>query len=130
MSTVLRTSTSTSTEACSTPNNGATLSLKRSGWTFSTADNERSTNRQNSDRSGSALKRQKTPSSSLTTNNERLSTRSDRRSLGTECDRSDQGDIDENDFVAQRNFAVGQDGSLEDSDVKVKFQVVTSLKCK
>ena len=118
MSTVLHTSTSTSAQACSTPNNDVNPSLKRTGWTSSTADNERSTKRRTSDSSGSVLKRQRTPSSGLTSSNEPLSTKSVRHSLGADCD-NDQEDMNENDFVAQGNFAEAQDGSPKDSEVKV-----------
>ena len=119
MNTALHSSISTSAEACSTPNNSANPLLKRSGWTSSTADNERSTKRQNSDQSGSVLKHQKTPSTCLTTNNEQLSSRIDRHSLDTESDNNDQEDMNESDFVVQRKFATVQDGSPEDSELKV-----------
>lgn len=119
MNTALYSSISTSTEACSTPNNGANPLLKRSGWTSLTADNDRSTKRHNSDRSGSVLKRQKTPPTSLTTNNEQMSSRIDRHSLDTECDNNHQEDMNESDFVVQRIFATVQGGSPEDSELKV-----------
>ena len=113
--------TSTSAEACSTPINGASTSLKRSGWSSLTADNERNTKRQNSGHSGSVLKCQRTPSSSLTTNNGNLFTRSDRDTSSTECDNSQelQEDMNENDFVAQRNLAMVQDESPGETEVKV-----------
>ena len=128
MNTAFHSLISTSTEACSTPKNGANPLLKRSGWTSSTADNERSTKRQNSDCSGSVLKRQKTPSTCLTRSNEQMSSRIDRHSLDTECN-NDQEDMNESDLVAQRNVAPIQDGSPEDSELKVisEFSTVKSI---
>lgn len=118
MNTLQYASTSTSSEACSTPTGGANAFPRRSEWT--SCDNERSAKRQNSaDRLGAAFKRQRTPCSSLTTNNEHVST-SDRRSLGTEVDRDEGEGMDENDIVHQRNLgAAQQDGSPVESEVKV-----------
>ena len=120
MSTLQYTSTSTSSEACSTPTGGANAFPRRSGWTSSTVDNEQCAKRQNSaDHSGAAFKRQRTPSSNFTTNN--VST-SDRRSLETEVDtvgRHEGEGMNEDDIVFQRNFAAPQDGSPVESEVKV-----------
>lgn len=119
MSTLQFASTSTSSEACSTPTGGANAFPRRSGWTSSTVDNERSAKRQNStDRSGTAFKRQRTPSSSVTTNNEHVS-KNGRRSLGTEVNRDEEEGMNENDIVHQRNLVAQQDGSPAESEVKV-----------
>lgn len=130
MSTFQYASTSTSSEAFSTPTGGANAFPWRSGWTSSTADNERSVKRQNSaEHSGAAfVKRQRTPSSSLTTNNGHVST-SVRHSSGTECDDRGGGyredlDMNDNDVVRQRNLAVIQDGSPAVSEVKVSWFTV------
>lgn len=119
MSTFQYASTSTFSEERSTPTGGTNAFPKSSGWTSSTADNERSAKRLNSeDHTGAAFKHQKTPSTSMTTNNEHVST-SDRRSLGTECDRDGGEGMNENDIVNQRNLAALQDGSPAESEVKV-----------
>lgn len=119
-------STSTSSEVCSTPTGGANAFPRRSGWTSSSVDNERSAKRQNStDRSGTAFKRQRTPPSSVTTNNEHVSTNG-RRSSGTEVNRAEEEGMgmNENDIVHQRNLAAQQDGSPAESEVKVALHIL------
>jgi len=112
-------STSSFSEELSTPTGGAKAFPKSSGWTSSTADNERSAKRQNSaGHQGAAFKHQKTPSTSVTTDNEHVSS-SDRRSSGTECDRDRGEGMNENDIVHQRNLAALEDGSPAESEVKV-----------
>ena len=121
--TVLLSSASTSAEA-STPSNGTSTSLKtRPGWASSATDNERNVKRQYSEPSGSVLKRQRTPSSSSTTNNEGMLTRSVRHSLSTENQELLEN-MSENDFVPQRNLAVASDESPGETDVKVELLVL------
>ena len=111
--------TSTFSEELSTPTGGANAFPKSSGWTSSSGDNERSAKRQNSaGHQGAAFKHQKTPSMSVTMNNEHVSS-SDRRSSGTEYDRDRGEGMSENDIVHQRNLAVLEDGSPAESEVKV-----------
>ena len=120
MSTFQYVSTSTFSEELSTPNGGANAFPKSSGWTSSTG--ERSTKRHNSvGHQGVPFKHQKTPSTSVTVNNEHVSS-SDRRSLGTECDRNTGEGMNENDIVHQRNLPSVQDGSPAESEVKVAWQ--------
>lgn len=115
-------STSTFSEELSTPNGGANAFPKTSDWTSSTGDHERSAKRHNSvGHQGVPFKHQKTPSTSVTINNEHVSS-SDRRSSGTECDRDIGEGINENDIVHQRNLATVQDGSPAESEVKVAWQ--------
>lgn len=115
-------STSTFSEELSTPNGGANAFPKSSGWTSSTGDNERSAKRHNSvGHQGVPFKHQKTPSTSVTVNNEPVSS-SDRRSSGTECDRDRGESMKENDIVHQRNLTSAQDGSSAESEVKVAWQ--------
>ena len=122
--TVLLSSASTSAEA-STPSNGTSTSLKtRPGWASSATDNERNVKRQHSEPSGSVLKRQRTPSSSSTTNNEGMLTRSVRLSLSTENQELLEN-MSENDFVPQRNLTVASDESPGETDVKVELLVKT-----
>ena len=123
MSTFQHASTSTFSEELSTPTGGANAFPKSSGWTSSTADNQRSAKRQNStDHPGAAFKHHKTPSTSVVTNNGHVYS-SERRSLGTECD-TDRGEgMNENDIVHQRNLAALQDGSPSESEVKVAKDV-------
>lgn len=116
--------TSTSLEVCSTPTGGANPFLRRSGWTSSTADKERSAKRLSLvENSGVGFKRQKTPSSCLTTNNEHSST-SGRRSLATESDRDEGEGMNVNDIVHQRNVAGIQDDSPSVSEVKVRIPML------
>lgn len=123
--TVLLSSASTSAEA-STPSNGTSTSLKttRPGWASSATDNERNVKRQHSEPSGSVLKRQRTPSSSSTTNNEGMLTRSVRHSLSTENQELLEN-MSENDFVPQRNLTVASDESPGETDVKVELLLKT-----
>lgn len=122
--TVLLSSASTSAEA-STPSKGTSTSLKtRPGWASSATDNERNVKRQYSEPSGSVLKRQRTPSSSSTTNNEGMLTTSVRHSLSTENQELLEN-MSENDFVPQRNLAVASDESPGETDVKVELLVKT-----
>ena len=122
--TVLLSSASTSAEA-STPSKGTSTSLKtRPGWASSATDNERNVKRQYSEPSGSVLKRQRTPSSSSTTNNEGMLTRSVRHSLSTENQELLEN-MSENDFVPQRNLAVASDESPGETDVKVELLLKT-----
>ncbi|KAM7432071.1 MutS protein 5 [Porites harrisoni] len=122
---VLLSSASTSAEA-STPGNGTSTPLKtRPGWASSPTDNERNVKRQYSEPSGSVLKRQRTPLSSSTANNEGMLTRSVRHSLSTENQELLE-DMSENDFVPQRNLAVASDESHGETDVKRVLSVVWS----
>ena len=116
----LLSSASTSAET-STPGNGTSTSLKtRPGWASSATDNERNVKRQHSEPFGSTLKRQRTPLSSSTTNNEGMLTGSVRHSLSTE-NQELLKDMSENDFVPQRNLAVASDESPGETDVKVEL---------
>lgn len=127
MSSVFHTSTSISVEAFSTPKDRQDALLGRSGWTSSTADKELSTKRQSLGHSGSVLKRQKTPSTCLTTSNEQLPKRIEKRLLNSESDNDGNPggeDMNENDLVARRNFVVAQDCSPEDSEVKVLLHLI------
>ena len=118
MNTFQYASTSSFSEELPTPVDSANVFPNSSGWTSSTAGDELSAKRQNSsDHLGPAFKHQKTPSTSVTRNNEHVST-SDRRSLETECDRDGVQGMNENDIVHQRNLSALQDGSPE-SEVKV-----------
>ena len=118
MNTFQYASTSSFSEELPTPVGSANAFPNGSGWTSSTAGNELSAKRQNSsDHLGPAFKHQKTPSTSVTRNNEHVST-SDHRSLETECDRDGVQGMKENDIVHQRNLSALQDGSPE-SEVKV-----------
>ncbi|XP_073227555.1 mutS protein homolog 5-like isoform X2 [Porites lutea] len=122
---LLLSSASTSAEA-STPGNGTSTSLKtRPGWASSATDNERNVKRQYSEPSASVLKRQRTPLSSSTTNNEGILTRSVRHSLSTENQELLE-DMSENDFVPQRNLTVASDESPGETDVKRVLSVVWS----
>ena len=122
--TVLLSSASTSAEV-STPSKGTSTSLKtRPGWASSATDNERNVKRQYSEPSGSVLKRQRTPSSSSTTNNEGMLTRSVRHSLSTENQELLEN-MSENDFVPQRNLTVASDESSGETDVKVELLLKT-----
>ena len=121
MSTFQYASTSTFSEELSTPNGGANAFPKSSGWTSSTADNERSANYKRHNSVGHQevpFKLRKTPSTSVTINNEHVSS-SGQPSSETECDRDRGVGMNENDIVHQRNFASVQDGSPAESEVKV-----------
>lgn len=121
---VLLSSASTSAEA-STSGNGVSTSLKtRPEWACSATDNERNMKRQYSEPSGSVLKRQRTPLSSSTTNNEGMLTRSVRHSLSTENQEMLE-DMSEKDFVPQRNLTVASDESAGETDVKVELLLKT-----
>jgi len=125
MNTFQYASTSSFSEELPTPVGSANAFPNSSGWTSSTAGNELSAKRQNSsDHLGPAFKHQKTPSTSVTRNNEHVSS-SDRRSLETECNRDGVEGMNENDIVHQRNISGLQDGSPE-SEVKRVLSVVWS----
>ena len=118
MSTFQYASTSTFSEELSTPNGGANVP-KSSGWTSSTGDNERSAKRHSSvGHQEVPFKHRKTPSTTVTINNEHVSS-SGQPFSGTECDRDRGEGMNENDIVHQRNLASIQDGSPAESEVKV-----------
>lgn len=128
MNTCHQSSTLTSSDACFTPNEGSNALPRKTGWSSSTVEIDRSSKRLSSvENSGQYFKRQKTPSSCPATNNEHVFT-SGRRPSATESERDEEEGMNANDVVNRRGNVVGiGDDSPSALDVKVKNFICFSL---
>lgn len=128
MNTCHQASTLTSSDACLTPTEGSNALPRKTGWSSSTVEIDRSSKRPSSvENSGQCFKRHKTPSSCPATNNEHIFT-SGRRPSATESERDEEEGMNANDVVNQRGNVVGVgDDSPSALDVKVKNFICFSL---